>query len=148
MNIWHPWQLKKSKSWELFWIYQLICTDNPVLIVLINLEIHNGNFGFPGLRSFNSDKDHWDLSPYIFVTYYLANSWRDFVDETGTNNDVLYFFTFFSNLKQDRTILQIRSQWSKPVNISLKLNILRILSFGLHKDIYKLVNFCVHSLVI
>ena len=60
------------------------------------IEIHIGscNFGFPGLRSFISDKDHWDLSPYIFVTYFLADSWRDFVDETGTNNDGLYFFIF------------------------------------------------------
>jgi len=26
MNNWHPWQLKKSKSWELFWSYQLDST--------------------------------------------------------------------------------------------------------------------------
>ena len=29
MNIQHPWQLKKSKSWEPFWSYQLNSTANP-----------------------------------------------------------------------------------------------------------------------
>ena len=81
------------------------CTANPVLLhyiwaelaILINWENHDGscNFGFPGLRSFISDKGHWYLSSYIFVTYFPTDSWRDFVDETGTNNDGLYFFTFF-----------------------------------------------------
>ena len=27
--IWHPWELKKSKSWEPFWSYQLNSTANP-----------------------------------------------------------------------------------------------------------------------
>jgi hypothetical protein len=29
MNNWHPFQLKKSKSWGLFWSYQLYSTANP-----------------------------------------------------------------------------------------------------------------------
>jgi hypothetical protein len=29
MNSRHPWQLKKSKSWEPFWSYQLNSTVNP-----------------------------------------------------------------------------------------------------------------------
>ena len=29
MNYRHPWQLKKSKSWEPFWSYQLNSTANP-----------------------------------------------------------------------------------------------------------------------
>ena len=29
MNHRHPWQLKKSKSWEPFWSYQLNSTANP-----------------------------------------------------------------------------------------------------------------------
>ena len=29
MNNWHPWQLKKSKSWGPFWSYQLNSTANP-----------------------------------------------------------------------------------------------------------------------
>ena len=32
MKVWHPWQLKKSKSWGLFWRYQLIkqhCQFSP-----------------------------------------------------------------------------------------------------------------------
>jgi hypothetical protein len=28
MNIWHPEQLKKLKSWGLFWTYQLNSTAN------------------------------------------------------------------------------------------------------------------------
>jgi hypothetical protein len=28
MKIWHPWQLKKSKSWGLNWSYQLNSTAN------------------------------------------------------------------------------------------------------------------------
>jgi len=30
MNNWHPWQLKKSKSWEPFWSYQLDITADLV----------------------------------------------------------------------------------------------------------------------
>ena len=30
MKVWHPWQLKKSKSWEPFWSYQLNSTANSV----------------------------------------------------------------------------------------------------------------------
>jgi hypothetical protein len=29
MNNRHPWQLKKLKSWEPFWSYQLNSTANP-----------------------------------------------------------------------------------------------------------------------
>jgi hypothetical protein len=29
MNNWHPWQLKKSKSWGPFWSYQFNSTANP-----------------------------------------------------------------------------------------------------------------------
>ena len=29
IKFWHPWQLKKSKSWGPFWSYQLNSTDNP-----------------------------------------------------------------------------------------------------------------------
>ena len=29
MNYWHPWQLKKSKSWKPFWSYQLNSSANP-----------------------------------------------------------------------------------------------------------------------
>ena len=29
MNYRHPWELKKSKSWEQFWSYQLNSTANP-----------------------------------------------------------------------------------------------------------------------
>ena len=29
MNNWHPWQLKKSKSWGPFWSYHLGSTANP-----------------------------------------------------------------------------------------------------------------------
>jgi hypothetical protein len=28
MKVWHPWQLKKSKSWGPFWSYQLNSTAN------------------------------------------------------------------------------------------------------------------------
>ena len=28
LNNWHPWQLKKSKSWEPFWSYRLNSTNN------------------------------------------------------------------------------------------------------------------------
>jgi hypothetical protein len=29
MKVWHPWPLKKSKSWGPFWNYQLNSTANP-----------------------------------------------------------------------------------------------------------------------
>ena len=29
IKVWHPWQLKKSKSWGPFWSYQLNSTANP-----------------------------------------------------------------------------------------------------------------------
>ena len=59
MNIWHPWQLKKSKSWMPFWSYQLNSTANPAHLpqnwaklaksaVLFRQSLQNGtqNFDF------------------------------------------------------------------------------------------------------
>ena len=37
INIWHPGQLEKSKSWELFWNYQLIRYKTQVIACLITI---------------------------------------------------------------------------------------------------------------
>ena len=53
MKVWHPWQLKKSKSWGPFWSYQLNSTANsapwPILLgkwaglaVLFSWQLQNG----------------------------------------------------------------------------------------------------------
>ena len=53
MKVWHPWQLKKSKSWGPFWSYQLNSTANSAhfaqflgewakLAVLISCLLQNG----------------------------------------------------------------------------------------------------------
>ena len=47
MNIWHPWQLKKSKSWGPFWSYQLNSTANsaqtklPMYSRLFNIDVYS-----------------------------------------------------------------------------------------------------------
>ena len=34
MKVWHPWQLKKLKSWVPFWSYQLKCTANSAHLAI------------------------------------------------------------------------------------------------------------------
>ena len=54
MNNWHPWQLKKSKSWGPFWSYQLSSTANPAhlrqnwakLAMLFSWQLQNGSQDF------------------------------------------------------------------------------------------------------
>ena len=57
MKVWHPWQLKKLKSWVPFWSYQLNCTANldhlaqfcsrwTGLAVLLCHQLQNGSQDF------------------------------------------------------------------------------------------------------
>ena len=57
INIRHPWQLKKSNSWEPFWSYQLNSTANPAhlppnwaklakLAVLFSWQLQKGSQDF------------------------------------------------------------------------------------------------------
>jgi hypothetical protein len=52
MNNWHPWQLKKSKSWGPFWSYHLGSTANPA---------------------------HLPKKMAVLFSWYLQNSPQDFI---------------------------------------------------------------------
>ena len=83
----HPTQLKKSKSWEPFWSYQLNITADLAnlaqswdkwagLAVLISWLLQNGSHDFhffycPGCRIFILCEIHWDPCPRIFQGYYF-----------------------------------------------------------------------------
>ena len=86
INIRHPGQLKKWKSWELFWSYQLNSTANPAHLpqnwaklaesaVLFSLQNGSQDFDFficHGCRLFISCEIHYYLCPQIFWVYYFS----------------------------------------------------------------------------
>ena len=83
MKIWHPWQLKKLKSWGPFLSYQLNSNANPAhlpqnwakLAVLFSWQLQNGSqdfnfFNCHGCRLFILCEIHCNLSSHIFWVYY------------------------------------------------------------------------------
>ena len=84
MNNPHPWQLKKSKSWQPCWSYQLSSTANLVnldqfwgkwagLAVLFNWQLQNGSQNCPGCRIFILYEIHCYLCPHIFMSQSVYN---------------------------------------------------------------------------
>ena len=88
INIRHPWQLKKSKSWEPFWSYQLNSTANPAHLpqnwaklaksaVLFSWQLQKGSqdfdfFNCHGCRIFILCEIHCYFCPHIFWVYYFS----------------------------------------------------------------------------
>ena len=88
MYYWHPWQLKKSKSWELFWSYQLDSTADLAnlakfwgkraeLAVLLSWLLQNDSqdfhfFDCPGCWIFILCEIHCYLCPHIFWVYHFS----------------------------------------------------------------------------
>ena len=86
----HPLQLKKSKSWEPFWSYQLNSTANPAHIpqnwaklaksaALFSWQLQHGSqdfdfFNWHGCRLFILCEIHCYLCPHIFWVYYFSLS--------------------------------------------------------------------------
>ena len=50
MNNWHPWTLKKSKPWGLFWSYQLNSTANSAHLALCHKIQFWLNISTPNLQ--------------------------------------------------------------------------------------------------
>ena len=87
INIRHPWQLKKSKSWEPFWSYQLNSTANPAhlpqnwaklakLAVLFSQQLQKGSqdfdfFNCHGCRILILCEIHCYFCPHILWVYYF-----------------------------------------------------------------------------
>ena len=90
IDIRHPWQLKKSKSWEPFWSYQLNSTANPAhlpqnwaklakLAVLFSWQLQKGSqdfdfFNCHGCRIFILCEIHCYFCPHILWVYYFRLS--------------------------------------------------------------------------
>ena len=77
INIWHPGQLKKSKSWEPFWSYQLNSTANPAhsphnwakLTVLFSWLLQNGSQDFDFFNCMGAD---YSFNVKSIATFALA----------------------------------------------------------------------------
>ena len=110
INFRHSGQLKKLKSWEPFWSYQLNSTANPAhspqnwaYFEVNGLDWHcclAGSsktaprififFNFSGCRMFILFEIHWDPCPRIFTTYFWWYKWCVLWPSIMTNIDAFW----------------------------------------------------------
>ena len=106
INIRHPWQLKKSKSWEPFWSYQLNSTANPAHLpqnwaklaksaVLFGWQLQNSSQDFDFFnchvcRIFILCEIHCYFCSHIFWVYYFGLSQCDCAFASSSVQELLF----------------------------------------------------------